>query len=262
MSRGGEENKNWWHVLLARPVAYHPALARVAGSVAGGGFLSQALYWQGKIPPHRPPGCPGPGWFWKSCRDWEEETALGRKQQETARAKLVQLGILKEKRCGVPARMFFQVNMEKLEELLKKQSVRKTTTKKEKKEPPPRKMEGSAAEEIEEYLRLGLLFGAAGGPPRDPEAWVSSVGDRLRRQGKLNERDKGQLIYMAKKEREGGVDGKNQPNSNQGSDPRQSGGGGMFSAGLDLIKAAAGGGAGGGEQEDEESRLRGAKLAN
>ena len=209
MNQGGEENKKWWVVLADRSVSYHPAFSRLAGgSAAAGVFLSQALYWQLRIPEKRPPGCPGPDWFWKSGRDWEEETALSRQQQETARAKLVQLGVLREKRCGVPARMFFKVDMDKLEELLKKQSVRKpATTKKEKKEeqpPPPKKKEEAAGEEIKEYLRLGLLYGGAGDvPPHTPGGWLYSAKKRIREQGGLSAIDRGQMAGWAKKEEQG-----------------------------------------------------------
>lgn len=104
--------------LLTRPIAYHPALARLLGSVPAAVMLSQAIYWQQRVPGGaRPHGCPGEGWWWHTIEEWEEETALSRDVQHTARRRLVGMGILHERRAGQPARMWYRVDMEALERL-------------------------------------------------------------------------------------------------------------------------------------------------
>lgn len=90
-------------LLADRPIAYHPILARFCGGVAPALFLSQLLYWRDKA---RDPE----GWVYKTMLEWTQETGLTRREQQTARVKLKSLGLLKEERAGMPARLFFQVD--------------------------------------------------------------------------------------------------------------------------------------------------------
>ena len=60
-------------LLHDRPVAYHPALVKVAGSVTAALFLSQLLYWHGKGS--------DPEWIYKTQADMEEETGLSRREE-------------------------------------------------------------------------------------------------------------------------------------------------------------------------------------
>ncbi|HID4550777.1 TPA: hypothetical protein ACXE7R_005135 [Enterobacter cloacae] len=57
-------------------------------------------------------------WFYKTQTDLEEETGLTRYEQEGARKKLVSCGVLEEAKRGIPAKLYFRVNQERLEELL------------------------------------------------------------------------------------------------------------------------------------------------
>jgi hypothetical protein len=98
-------------LLYDRPVAYHPGIARAVKSVSAGVLMAQLIYWS---PRTRDPE----GWFWKTRDEIEEETALGRWEQETARKVLKKYGVLEEKLKGVPARMHFRVNIQRLAELL------------------------------------------------------------------------------------------------------------------------------------------------
>lgn len=100
--------------LLDRPIAYNPAFAKLkAGKVKAGPvaavFLSQMVYWHNRM---------NGGWMYKTQADITSETALTRDEQETARKRLVALGVLDEDRRGVPATMHYRVNVERLEELL------------------------------------------------------------------------------------------------------------------------------------------------
>ncbi len=100
--------------LLDRPIAYNPAFAKLkvgkvkAGPVAAV-FLSQMVYWHNRM---------DGGWMYKTQADIFNETALSRDEQETARKRLVAMGILEEDRRGVPATMHYRINAERLEALL------------------------------------------------------------------------------------------------------------------------------------------------
>lgn len=58
------------------------------------------------------------GWFWKTMEDWEKETGMKRREQETARKCLVGLKILEEKLTGIPAKLYFRVDVNRLGALL------------------------------------------------------------------------------------------------------------------------------------------------
>lgn len=93
--------------LLTRPVAFHPALARVCGSVTAGLMLSQALYWSERT-------SDGSGWFYKTQEEWTEEICLSRTEQETARKALKALGFLREEKRGMPGKMHYFVDVERV----------------------------------------------------------------------------------------------------------------------------------------------------
>lgn len=93
--------------LLDRPIAYHRVFAEIGGSVTAGVFLSQAVYWSQRA-------SDPDGWFWKTQKEWHEETYLKRSEQEIARRELRASGILEEKKKGVPAKLYFRVNVEAL----------------------------------------------------------------------------------------------------------------------------------------------------
>lgn len=100
--------------LLDRPIAYNPAFAKLkAGKVRSGPvaavFLSQLVYWHNRM---------DGGWMYKTQSDISAETALTRDEQETARKRLVALGVLEEKLRGIPAIMHYRINTERLEALL------------------------------------------------------------------------------------------------------------------------------------------------
>jgi len=102
--------------LLDRPVAYHRVYRVITGSTVAAVMLSQAAYWQQVCDKS---GCgDGHGWWWKDRTEWEQETGLSRSEQETARKRLVQIGVLEEKRRGVPARMWYRIDIQILEEKL------------------------------------------------------------------------------------------------------------------------------------------------
>ncbi len=88
--------------LLDSPIAFHRIFVSVTGSVTAALFLSQTVYWSKRTRN-------GEGWFYKSRDEWTEETGLSRFEQEHARKTLKKLGILEEKREGLPAKLFFRL---------------------------------------------------------------------------------------------------------------------------------------------------------
>lgn len=109
-------------------IPFSPAIARAIGDVEATVFLCQACYWQSLI---------GPGkWFFKlrdaqrgddgrllppvdaTRQSWEWETALSRTRQESARRRLKALGLLEEALKGVPAQLYYRVNLDRLTEFL------------------------------------------------------------------------------------------------------------------------------------------------
>lgn len=102
--------------ILSRPVAFHRIFASIGGGATEGLFLSQAYYWSQHTKDPE-------GWFYKTSEEWNEETALTRREQETARKSLRGLGILREKRKGQPAKLFYQVDVECLYQLIYESST-------------------------------------------------------------------------------------------------------------------------------------------
>ena len=102
--------------LLDRPIAFHRVLVDITGSVYAGLFLSQAIYWSGR--------CSEDGWFYKTCQEWQEETGLSRRDQDTCRNRLKDLGLLTERKSNFPIRLWFSINQAKLQDLLLHQNAK------------------------------------------------------------------------------------------------------------------------------------------
>lgn len=100
-------------LLSDRPIAYHPDIARIAGSVKAGVFLSQLLYWSDR-------GMRNDGYIFKIQTEWEKETALSIKEQQTARKELKKRGLISEKKQGIPAKLYYKPNTDAIYEALEK----------------------------------------------------------------------------------------------------------------------------------------------
>jgi hypothetical protein len=96
---------------VGKPVAYFPRIAEALNCVPAAIFLCQFLYWEGKqVDPE--------GWIYKTGTDIQKETGLKRSGQETARKKLIQLGLMEEERRGIPAKMYYKFDWNRFNELL------------------------------------------------------------------------------------------------------------------------------------------------
>ena len=93
------------------PIAFHRSFVSF-GKATGAILLSQMCYWSKRTNDED-------GWFWKTREQWTEETGLTREEQETARARLVKCGAISEEIKGMPARLYFRVNHDKIIQLIK-----------------------------------------------------------------------------------------------------------------------------------------------
>lgn len=100
-------------LITAKPIAFHRPFLYLGLNASEGLFLSQAYYWS-----KEKNSIDRGGWFYKTMEEWKEEIGIGRKPQESARKKLRELGILEEKKQGIPAKLFFRVNHDVLHKLL------------------------------------------------------------------------------------------------------------------------------------------------
>lgn len=99
--------------LLQRPIAFYPIFAEIAGTTDAGIMLSQAWYWTQRLDAERD------GWFYKSWQEWQTETSLGRRQQDTAKAKLKSAGLIETRQEGLNRTLHFRIHRENFLSALK-----------------------------------------------------------------------------------------------------------------------------------------------
>lgn len=97
----------------ARQVQYYPKLVPILGSVTATILFGQLLYWVGKE-------ADVDGWIFKSQAEISEETALTREEQESARKKLRDAGVLREQKKGIPCRLWFILDLDHVNDLWEK----------------------------------------------------------------------------------------------------------------------------------------------
>jgi hypothetical protein len=98
-------------MLPNRTVGYSPDLARIVGGATIGLFLSQLLYLSDKG--HNPEG-----WVYKSEAEMGKETGLSKREQQTARRKLLALGVIAIIRGGFRNTYHFKVIWERLYQVI------------------------------------------------------------------------------------------------------------------------------------------------
>ena len=98
-------------MLPNRVVAYSPDLAKAVGGAAIGLFLSQLLFLSDK-------GANPEGWVYKSEQEMTKETNLTKREQQTARRKLLSLGVIAIMRGGWKNTYHFKIIWEKLYQVI------------------------------------------------------------------------------------------------------------------------------------------------
>src|SRR5688572_9959718 len=100
-------------LLPNRIVGYSPDLARAVGGATTGLFLSQLLFLSDK-------GANPDGWVYKSEAEMGRETGLTKREQQTARRKLLSLGVIAIMRGGWKNTYHFKVIWERLYHVIEK----------------------------------------------------------------------------------------------------------------------------------------------
>jgi hypothetical protein len=98
-------------LLPNRTVGYSPDLARAVGGATVGLFLSQLLFLSDK-------GANTEGWVYKSESDMGRETGLTKREQQSARRKLLGLGVIQIERRGFKFTYHFRVIWERLYQVI------------------------------------------------------------------------------------------------------------------------------------------------
>jgi hypothetical protein len=98
-------------MLPNRVVGYSPDLARIVGGATTGLFLSQLLFLSDK-------GNNPEGWVYKSEQEMGKETGLTKREQQTARRKLLALGVIAIMRGGWKNTYHFKVLWERLYQVI------------------------------------------------------------------------------------------------------------------------------------------------
>jgi hypothetical protein len=100
-------------LLPNRTVGYSPDLARAVGGATIGLFLSQLLFLSDK-------GANPEGWVYKSEAEMGRETGLTKREQQTARRKLLSLGVIQIERRGFKFTYHFKIVWERLYQVIEK----------------------------------------------------------------------------------------------------------------------------------------------
>ncbi|MEM9451199.1 MAG: hypothetical protein AAGA75_22045 [Cyanobacteria bacterium P01_E01_bin.6] len=87
-----------------RPVQYYPKVNNITGSTLATIFISQFIYWTGKQ-------ADPDGWIYKNQEQITAETGLSRYEQQSARKVLKKLNYIEERKCGVPCRLEYRINL-------------------------------------------------------------------------------------------------------------------------------------------------------
>jgi hypothetical protein len=98
-------------LLPNRTVGYSPDLARAVGGATIGLFLSQLLFLSDK-------GADPNGWVYKSEQEIGKETGLTKREQQTARRKLLALGVITIERRGFKFTYHFRIIWERLYQVI------------------------------------------------------------------------------------------------------------------------------------------------
>ena len=101
-------------ILGSKTIAYHAIYARATGSVPAAVMISQALFWQESAKFKDLVDLGGEMYFAKTADEWSGETGVTEEQQKTARLLLSKLGIFKERRAGLPAKLHYRIELETL----------------------------------------------------------------------------------------------------------------------------------------------------
>lgn len=118
-------DREWLRALFdhlgERYTLYYPRLANHLGDPKTALFLGRVLSWtrlaeqSGASPNH---------WVWQSAERMTLDIGLSRAEQRTARRRLIACGLLAERRSGMPARLEFRIELDRLASSVTHERVR------------------------------------------------------------------------------------------------------------------------------------------
>lgn len=165
---------------IGRPIAFHPGLVPVLGSVNAVLFFGQIFYWQDKT------DCPIG--VYKSSEEIQQETGLTYREQANAREKLRDCGVLIETEKRLEHRIYFRIDFDALDALLAncekriprndKSAVRETTK--------AQSVETTKAQSVIQRLPVSTAVNTAVGDSR-PSADGQAYLDRVTRHERANQ---------------------------------------------------------------------------
>lgn len=95
-------------VVFDEPIVAQRWAVAATGSVTAAVMISYALQLSQALQGRNE------GWFAKTIKEWQAEAGLSRSEQETARNRLLELGLLQERRTGMPARLEYKVDEDRV----------------------------------------------------------------------------------------------------------------------------------------------------
>lgn len=171
---------------IGRPIAFHPGLVPVLGSVNAVLFFGQIFYWQDKT------DCPIG--VYKSSEEIQQETGLTYREQSNAREKLRDCGVLIETEKRLEHRIYFRIDFDALDALLAncekriprndKSAVRETTK--------AQSDETTKAQSVIQRLPVSTAVNTAVGDARPATAEGQAYLDRVTR----HENDNRRMVVM------------------------------------------------------------------
>lgn len=99
-------------LLGGRVVSYHAVFARALRNVPAGVMLSQGFFWQENANFKDLREIDGRRYFTATAAEWYEATGVTDDQQLTARDVLRSAGFWMEKRAGLPAKLYFHIDLD------------------------------------------------------------------------------------------------------------------------------------------------------
>lgn len=96
---------------IGRPIAYHPALARMVGGVNAAIFLSQLIYWDERMEDAELG-------VYKTAEQWGAETGLSVREQTTARRQLRDRGLITETHKRIEHKLYFKLDRDAFDRLI------------------------------------------------------------------------------------------------------------------------------------------------
>ena len=171
---------------IGSPIAFHPGLVPVLGSVNAVLFFGQIFYWQDKT------DCPIG--VYKSSEEIQQETGLTYREQSNAREKLRDCGVLIETEKRLEHRIYFRIDFDSLDALLAncekriprndKSAVRETTK--------AQSVETTKAQSVIQRLPVSTAVNTAVGDARPATAEGQAYLDRVTR----HENDNRRMVVM------------------------------------------------------------------